>query len=86
MSCCGCEIVSADEKERKIVIYIPMDSDNVMKVKAGADVTVTIKGKVKGGRFSAEKSEWEDASGNLEIEVDDITVKGSNYYAELADS
>lgn len=86
MSCCGCEIVSADEKERKIVIYIPMDADNVMKVKAGAEVTVTIKGKVKGGRFSAEKSEWEDASGNLEIEVDDITVKGSNYYAELADS
>jgi len=81
---CGCEVVSVDNEERKITVYIPLDADDVMKVKAGADVTVTIKGKVKGGRFSDTKHEWEDASGNLEIEVSDITVEGSNYFADLA--
>lgn len=81
---CGCE-VSIDNEKRKATIYIPVDAKLVQDIEAGDEVTVTIKGKVIGGHFRLKREDWEDSNGNLDVEIDSISVDGKNAFQQLID-
>lgn len=83
MSYCGCE-VEMDKEERKASVHLPTDGD-MSSFELGDEVTITIKGKIKGGRFSLKKEEWDDARGHLEVEVDDISIEGKNIFESMVD-
>lgn len=79
---CGCE-VHMDE-ERKATVHLPTDED-MSGFELGDEVTITIKGTIKSGRFSLKKEDWDDAKGHLEVEVDDIKIDGKNVFQSMID-
>jgi NAD(P)H-flavin reductase len=73
-----------DKEDRKVIVRVPSEAA-MDEFELGQEVTITIKGKVSGGRFSLEVEDWDDARGNLEIEVETIEAEGKNIFDSLAD-
>lgn len=79
---CGCERVEMEKEKAKI--WIPVDAD-ISQFEMGGDIEVVIKGKIKGGNFHLDKEEWRESKGELTIEVDSVSVEGTNVFGSMVE-
>lgn len=76
------------KKRRNQTIYVDIDSTKMVKgFKLGQEVTVTMKGKIK-GMEAPHKSEFGDEPetypGNIRIGATSIKVEGENVFSDLS--